>query len=178
MISLVRSLDRYLEETFGLSVALQPWAQAGELPDILRDRYAFHRLRVADQVWLAALDRERQPLDPPTAIRKQLALVAQEVDHPVVLVSSRIAAHNRKRLIGQRQAFVVPDSQVYLPEMGVVFQEHYRPRAAPPETLAPATQAVLLPFLLDQPVLLLAVGGHIVAVTVVSGAAIALTRPK
>jgi hypothetical protein len=39
-----------------------------------------------------------------------------------------------------------------------------------------ATQAVLLPFLLDQPVLLLAVGGHIVAVTVVSGAAMALTR--
>jgi hypothetical protein len=40
-----------------------------------------------------------------------------------------------------------------------------------------AGQAILLPFLLDQPVLLLAVGGHIGAVTVVSGAAMLMTRP-
>jgi hypothetical protein len=38
-----------------------------------------------------------------------------------------------------------------------------------------ATQVVLLPFLLDRPVLLLAVGGHILAVAVVSGAAVALS---
>ena len=38
------------------------------------------------------------------------------------------------------------------------------------------SQIVLVPFLLEQPVLLLAVSGHIVAVTVVSGVAIALTR--
>jgi hypothetical protein len=37
-------------------------------------------------------------------------------------------------------------------------------------------QALILPFLLDQPVLLAAVGGHIVAVTVVSAAAILATR--
>jgi hypothetical protein len=36
-------------------------------------------------------------------------------------------------------------------------------------------QAALLPFLGDQPVLAVAIGGHIVAVTVVSGAAIFLT---
>jgi len=38
------------------------------------------------------------------------------------------------------------------------------------------TQLVLVPFLLDQPVLLLAVSGHVVAVTVVSAASIWLTR--
>lgn len=39
-------------------------------------------------------------------------------------------------------------------------------------------QLVLVPFLLDRPVLLLAVLGHVIAVTVVSGAAIWLTRPS
>lgn len=38
-----------------------------------------------------------------------------------------------------------------------------------------ATQIVMLPFLLDRPVLLLAVAGHIVAVAVVSGAALTLS---
>jgi hypothetical protein len=37
-------------------------------------------------------------------------------------------------------------------------------------------QALLVPFLVDQPVLLAAVGGHVVAVTVVSAAAILATR--
>lgn len=37
-------------------------------------------------------------------------------------------------------------------------------------------QVLLLPFVADQPVLLLAVGGHVVAVTVVSVTAAALTR--
>jgi hypothetical protein len=37
-------------------------------------------------------------------------------------------------------------------------------------------QVFLLPFLLDRPVLLAAVGGHVVAVTVVSVAAILITR--
>ena len=39
-----------------------------------------------------------------------------------------------------------------------------------------ASQVILLPFLLDQPVLLVAVSGHIVAVAVVSAASIWLTR--
>lgn len=39
------------------------------------------------------------------------------------------------------------------------------------------TQLILVPFLLDRPVLLLAVFGHVVAVTVVSGTSIWLTRP-
>jgi hypothetical protein len=38
-----------------------------------------------------------------------------------------------------------------------------------------ATQVVMLPFLLDRPVLLVAVAGHIVAVAVVSGAALTLS---
>ena len=38
------------------------------------------------------------------------------------------------------------------------------------------SQLVLVPFLLDQPVLLLAVSGHVLAVTVVSGVSIVLTR--
>jgi hypothetical protein len=41
-----------------------------------------------------------------------------------------------------------------------------------------ATQAALLPFVLDQPVLLVAVGGHVGAVTVVSAAALALVRTE
>jgi hypothetical protein len=41
-----------------------------------------------------------------------------------------------------------------------------------------AAQVVLVPFLLDQPVLLLAVGGHVVAVAVVSAAAFALVRER
>jgi hypothetical protein len=40
------------------------------------------------------------------------------------------------------------------------------------------TQVILLPFLREQPVLLLAVGGHVVAVTVVSAVSIWLTRSR
>jgi len=39
-----------------------------------------------------------------------------------------------------------------------------------------SSQVILLPFLLEQPVLLVAVSGHIVAVAVVSAASIWLTR--
>jgi hypothetical protein len=41
-----------------------------------------------------------------------------------------------------------------------------------------AVQALLLPFLTGQPVLLAAIGGHVVAVTVVSAAAIGLDRRR
>jgi hypothetical protein len=41
-----------------------------------------------------------------------------------------------------------------------------------------ATQVALLPFLLDRPILLVAVGGHVLAVTGVSGAALLLSRRR
>jgi DNA-binding MarR family transcriptional regulator len=59
---------------------------------------------------------------------------------------SRISAYDRRRLIEQRVAFIVPGTQAYLPSLLLDLRERFQSSAAPrsSERLSPSTQAVLL----------------------------------
>jgi biotin operon repressor len=67
-----------------------------------------------------------------------------------VYVRGTISAAHRRRLIVARVAFVVPGTQVYLPDLGIDLRESFPASPDPRVVFRPATQAVLIWALLQQ----------------------------
>lgn len=131
----------YLNQTLGLEATITPWAEADQFPLYLRSGKKYFLLHIGG-VECVLIEADEKNFSLPT-FRKQMAKLPGQPEH-LVLCFKRLESRQRKALIEARIPFIVPDSQVYLPFLGVVLQERMKPVKAAPEKLSPAAQMILL----------------------------------
>ena len=144
-----QSIERYLQETLGISASLGPWPDGDRLPLYLRDGFRFYQALLLKTPCLFLVDRADEAPSPAT-IRKQLDQVRPKWEGELIYVRSQVASHGRKRLIQQRVPFLVPGNQLYLPMLGIDLREHFRKQRQTTPSLKPATQALVLHLLIHQ----------------------------
>ena len=143
------ALASYIEQLLGEPVTLAAAPIASQLPFFLTGHYMFARFSLLGQSYLALIENEPGSTTPANA-RKHCDLVAGKTTDLCVFVTAAVTAATRARLIAQRVPFVVPGSQLYLPELGIALRELFRQQHAKPDALSPAAQVTLL-YALQQP---------------------------
>lgn len=141
-------LVAYLGETLGLTAALAAFADTGNLPLILRDKYEINECTVLGKKFLALVARDREIT--PAAIEKHAEWINQKTGFRSIFVFSSLAAYNRKRLIERRIPFVMPGSQMYLPDLAIDLREHIKRSRESVSRLSPACQVLVLAYLLRR----------------------------
>ena len=142
-----KDFQHYLEEVLGITPLVHPWQEAQELPLFLRQGYTFFSAEILKTAVLLAIDKDRE-LRSPTTITKQLQEVEKRCSKPVVFVRNQLASFQRKRLIEQKTAFVIPGNQMYLPMLAIDLREHFRQLRDVSSKLSPATQATVIQMVL------------------------------
>lgn len=140
----VQTVKDYLDKTLLLNTQMTPWANAKALPFLLRDRYEFFTLFLLNiqRLLMVAKDKTEET---PAVVRKHVEMAKQHWEGEIIFVPQVITASNRTRLIEQGVSFIVPNRQLYLPDLGVALSEHFKKFAMTPlKTYSPATQLILL----------------------------------
>lgn len=138
------SLVNYVRDVLGIQVTIRPWKDQSRLPFFLSAIYSFHEMVVLEHRCLLMLTKKGEEITPATVCKHQEQL--QKIwTGPCVYVPHEISAYNRKRLMEHQVSFIVPGSQLYLPDLGMDLREHYRKlRHNPTKPFSPATQAVVI----------------------------------
>ncbi len=141
---LIGKFKDYLQAMLGLTVRAFPKGLAEPLPVYLTQRYKPQRVDIGGHPYMAVLVREGEPLKPAT-VQRHLQQIPLEGAEGYCLVATELPSYTRKRLIERRISFVVPGSQVYLPELGTALHPRGR-RETTVEVgrLSPTAQAVVL----------------------------------
>ena len=149
---LATSVLRHLNDVLGISIPrAEPWSGVDALPYFLRDAFQFFKIELLGQPVLFALARAAQQhsLSEVCTALKKVAAIAH---CPVIYVDNALASYERRGLIAQKQPFIVPGNQLYLPDLGIDLREYFRQRASIAQSaLSPAAQAMLLKALQLQP---------------------------
>jgi DNA-binding transcriptional ArsR family regulator len=133
--------EKYVSDTLHLPIRLAQWQGESLLPAFLRTQYSFYEAHVSAAHVLFLFSAEAPA--PSTQTEHQRAMR----DHwqgPVAFVFDRVTPYARRRMIQAGIAFVVPGSQLYLPELGMDLRERFRPPAREALRLRPSGQAALL----------------------------------
>jgi hypothetical protein len=151
---LAEALERYLGKTLHAQVHVDALEAPAGLPAFLERAYKFYDAKVAGRrfVILAAGEKVASTSD----IAKHVRLVRSAADDMIVVfAASSLSAHNRSRLLERGIPFIVPENQLYIPDLAIDLREHFRAHrpARADGGLSPAAQAVLFLHLLhlDEP---------------------------
>ena len=145
-----KELKNYLENVFGDHIAITTRKEI-PLPFYLMDNFDFYEVGVFGQRFLAMIEKalERQQTETtPAVLAKQIKMVADKTDLPVVYVAEAIPAYSRDRLIKQGVQFISPHNQMFIPSLGLDLREYLRKapnrKGRAGKYLKPAAQAALL----------------------------------
>lgn len=143
---LVPSAERYVQEVLGAPLALKPLGETRSLPYFLQDRYLFLEGELFSRrcIFMAT---PTDGLDAPATLAKHIRQLQQQEPVMVVLLVAALTAYNRKRLIAQRINFLVPNTQLFLPELALDLREHYRLAVRPEadaDKLSPTSQMIII----------------------------------
>lgn len=143
---LVSATESYVGETMHAALKLRPWPEAQTLPPYLRNSYLIEEgdLRGRRSLWLFARDEPT-----PAAIEKHLSAIGERWPDAQVVVFDRLPSYVRRRLIEKGISFVVPGTQLYVPEHGLDFRSRARRSLERREALRPSAQSTLLYLLLN-----------------------------
>lgn len=137
----------YLNQTLGLEATMTPWMEAEQFPLYLRNGKKYFLLHIGG-VECILIEADEKNFSLPS-FRKQTAKLPGQPEH-IVLCFKHLESRQRKALIEAKMPFIVPDSQVYLPFLGVVLQERMKSVKPAPKKLSPAAQLVLLHFIYEM----------------------------
>ena len=135
-------LERYLGRLLHVQVRVKGMQGLSGLPAFVKQRYQLLDGRIAGRrcVFMVALQNDATPAE----LAKHLGLVRAAAQEMAVFATQALSAHYRARLIQQGTPFVVPDNQLYLPELAMDLRDRFRaPRLREGAVLPPAAQAVL-----------------------------------
>lgn len=144
---------RYLNQVFGPEgLRLASSDKNAQLPYFLQDTYDVLPGELMGQPITLACVKGHQPMAAHQV--SQHANRLRELWHvPVIIALPQVAPGERKQLIAHGVAFVVPDRQLFAPQMGMILTERFGAEPRREQKLAsPATQALLIWFLNHHPV--------------------------
>jgi len=142
-----KQINKYINQTLGEDAIAGKWRGLDDLPFYLLDLYDFWQTSLLNKkVIFMAVKKDRLTS---AIVKKHMQAVFKILNKDIIYVTAGINYHQRKRLIEQKIAFIVPGNQMYLPMIGVDFREHFKRLSTDKEKkLSPLAQVLLIQQLL------------------------------
>jgi DNA-binding MarR family transcriptional regulator len=145
----IEKFTDYLYRTTGITLHLTKWSGKTALPYYLNEIYAFYKADILDTP-VVIMEQTSPGEQTPATIKKHCEQVNKTWQGAVIYLSDSITPYNRKRLIEHKVPFVIPDNQMYLPDLGIDLREHFRQLRSSKISFSPSTQVLVLYALINK----------------------------
>lgn len=151
MGDLKQQFIEYLSKASGQPVAWEMRVPL-KLPQYLAQRYSLFDIFVGRNWYLGIFLKDKADFRPATFEKHLRQIMSQTVNlDGYCLIADDLPAYIRARLVERQVNFVVPNLQMFWPELGLAMQAR-KPKAGLPQVdvVSPATQAVLIGLLTSK----------------------------
>ena len=141
-------MKKYLAEIFGLSVKIENWDGMSKLPLYLRNKREYFVLSIRDVQ--SVLMKNNSDNFNVSGFEKEMREIEKYAGMSVILWLDAISTYQRNALIKNRIPFIVPNSQIYVPELGMSLKEFCAGKREKVEKISATTQFLLLYFIYQK----------------------------
>lgn len=153
-MNITEKTEGYIDSVLGVRARLAP-AKPDGLPQFLQQDYRYYQGEMLGLPCLFMVPAYPEE-EPPGTVEKHCQQMRKYWNQgEIVYLAQKISPHNRQRLIQQKVSFIVPNTQLHLPVLGLSLREYFqgmRDKSRAAEYLSPTAQLVILWALLKEPV--------------------------
>lgn len=142
-MTLIKELEKYFRETLGIEIRAKSWVGERDLPFFLRELYVFYEIVLLRRPCVVIVPRGNIEITSST-LAKHFKQLQAKWTGLCIYIRAAISSYTRRRLIENHIPFAIPYNQMYLPDMGIDFREHFLKERTHIKILSPATQAVII----------------------------------
>jgi DNA-binding MarR family transcriptional regulator len=142
-MTVIKDVVLYFRTAFGIDVTPACWKEGQDLPFFMRELYIFHEISLLGKPCIVFVPRGNEEI-PSGAVVKHFKQLQAKWRGLCIYARSNISPYHRRRLIEHRIPFVVPNNQLYFPDLGIDLTEHFQKERASIKILSPPTQAVII----------------------------------
>ncbi len=141
----MENIKKYIQEVLGVDIVSKPLSkeQTDKLPFYIKEAFRLSATELFNQPIIFAESPAEQLLTT-LQLEKQIQQIKNVYGKKVVLVTTHLSALDRKRLIQKGINFIVPGTQLFLPDLFVDMRETFIKRKQKKEQLIPSAQFILL----------------------------------
>ena len=141
-------MKKYLAEIFGVSVKIENWDGKSKLPLYLRNKREYFVLSMGNIQSL--LMKNNSDNFNVSGFEKEMQEIKKHAEIPVILWLDAVSTYQRNALVKNRIPFIVPNSQIFIPELGMSLKEFCAGRKGKVEKISAAAQFLLLYFIYQK----------------------------
>lgn len=141
-------MKKYLAEIFGLSVKIENWDGKSKLPLYLRNKREYFVLSMGNVQ--SVLMKNNSDNFNVSGYEKEMQEIEKYAEMSVILWLDAVSTYQRNALVKNRIPFIVPNSQIFVPELGISLKEFCAGKREKVEKISAATQFLLLYFIYQK----------------------------
>lgn len=141
-------MKKYLAEIFGLSVKIEKWDGKSKLPLYLRNKREYFVLSMGNVQ--SVLMKNNSDNFNVYVFEKEMQEIEKYAEMSVILWLDAVSTYQRNALVKSRIPFIVPNSQIFVPELGISLKEFCAGKREKVEKISAATQFLLLYFIYQK----------------------------
>lgn len=130
----------YLKENLGTDIIIKNFKQSRDIPSYLINSYDYSLLKISNVKCLFVQPKEFNL----NTFKKHILKLLSFYDYQIVLLLDEISTYQRKALIEDKIPFVVKNSQIFMPFLGIVLQQNFNKSLQKIEKFTPNTQLVFI----------------------------------
>ena len=141
-------MKKYLAEIFGLSVKIENWDGKSKLPLYLRNKREYFVLSMGNVQ--SVLMKNNSDNFNVSGFEKEMQEIEKYAEMSVILWLDAVSTYQRNALVKSRIPFIVPNSQIFVPELGMSLKEFCAGKREKVEKISAKTQFLLLYFIYQK----------------------------
>lgn len=141
-------MKKYLNDIFGISVKIEEWDGRKKLPLYLRNKREYYVAYMENLQCILMKNNSDNFII--SGFEKEMCEIEKIAGMSVVLWLDAVSTYQRNALIKNRISFIVPNSQVYVPELGMCIKELCAGKREKVEKLSAIAQYLLLYFIYKE----------------------------
>ena len=141
-------MKKYLAEIFGLSVKIENWDGKSKLPLYLRNKREYFVLSMGNVQ--SVLMKNNSDNFNVSGFEKEMQEIEKYAEMSVILWLDAVSTYQRNALVKNRIPFIIPNSQIFVPELGMSLKEFCAGKREKVEKISATTQFLLLYFIYQK----------------------------
>ena len=141
IMTIINTVQLYLQTLFDIPVTTKESSLS--LPLIITGTYNLQTVLLCKQE-LILITPKQESHPTPVTLKKHIQYIERKSQLQVIFASMTITPYLRQRLIEEKLPFIIPNTQIYLPFLGIALQERFPIKKESIKSVQIPTQCIIL----------------------------------